>query len=387
MSDRGERLGIWCGWVLVGAASLTPLLAWLGPLGFAPLLSLMGLLTLPALRVERGDRLAVSLLLALVAWASVSSLWSPAKPAALEESTALKLPLELLLYWSALCGARQAEPRLAKLALRVLAWGLATHGMLLLVEAFTGVGLYRAFRAAIGDPADFANARKNVAHGSFVLALLWPVALAAGRRGGAPAWLGVPMAVGVAVGASVLLADAPVLAVGLAVFVAGLVAVWPTAAPKGLGLAAALTVILMPLVAWAIQASAPGPQLPLSWAQRTGYWTAAIQFLSEHPFRGWGLEASRAFAPAIVLHPHNGALQLWLELGLPGAVLAALFWARVFRTGVSRERGLMAAGVAASAAVYLLFGLVSFGVWQEWWLAVGALFAVIAAAGERVARA
>ena len=46
-----DGLGVWCGWVLTGVAVLTPLFAWLGPLGFAPLLGLAGLLCLPAFRV------------------------------------------------------------------------------------------------------------------------------------------------------------------------------------------------------------------------------------------------------------------------------------------------------------------------------------------------
>ena len=46
------------------------------------------------------------------------------------------------------------------------------------------------------------------------------------------------------------------------------------------------------------------------------------------------------------------------------------------------ERSLVAAGTAASAAVYVFFGAISFGVWQEWWLALGALVAVIAALAD-----
>jgi hypothetical protein len=37
------------------------------------------------------------------------------------------------------------------------------------------------------------------------------------------------------------------------------------------------------------------------------------------------------------------------------------------------------AAAAASAAVYLLFGALNFGVWQEWWLALGAYLAVLTA--------
>jgi O-antigen ligase len=322
----------------------------------------------------------------LVVWAAVSSLWSPTHPK-LDDSVAVKLPLELLLFWAAVCGARRAEPKVARLALRVLAWGLAAYGVVLLAEAFTHAGIYRAIRAAIGDPTSPDLAGKNVAQGTFVLAVLWPAATAAGMRAGAPGWLGVPMALGCAAAAHVLLADAPVLAVGAAMLVAGLVGVWPSAAPKGLGLAAALAIILMPLVAWAIHASGIVAHLPLSWAQRVGYWGAVIQLMTEHPLRGWGLDASRSFTPAIQLHPHNGALQIWLELGLLGAVLAALVWAVVFRAGVARERSLLAPAAAATSAVYLLIGLVSFGVWQEWWLAVAGLAAAVVAAGARATRA
>ncbi|HQR90550.1 MAG TPA: O-antigen ligase family protein, partial [Caulobacter sp.] len=43
-------------------------------------------------------------------------------------------------------------------------------------------------------------------------------------------------------------------------------------------------------------------------------------------------------------------------------------------TGESREEGAIA---AAALVTYLTIGALSFGVWQEWWLALGA-FTVIA---------
>ena len=366
--------------MLVGGAAIAPLMAWLAPLGFAALVALMGLLSLPALRIGKGDRLALGLLGALVAWAAVSTLWSPIRPTEADDNTVLKLALQLPLYWAAVCGARRADPKLRSLALRILAWGLAAHGAVLLVEAFTGAALYSAVRAVIGDPVAFPYARKNLAQGIFALALLWPVVAVAGARAGAPIWLGLPMALGAAVSAHVFLADAPVLAVGLAIAVAAAVGVWPSAAPKTLGLVAAIAVVAMPLVALILQKLGVGPGLPLSWAQRTGYWTHAAVQIGEHPWRGWGLDASRAFTPYIQLHPHNGALQVWLELGVAGAILAALFWAGVFRGQASRSRNLLTAACVASGAVYLLFGLISFGAWQEWWLALGALVAVVMAA-------
>lgn len=376
-----DRLGVWCGWVLVGMAALTPLFAWLGPLGFQ-LLAVVGLLCLPALKIGRREAPLAVVLTAAVVWAAFSMFWSIHKPGELEDSVALKLLLQLPLYWAAWAAARRADPRLRRLALQVFAWGLAAYGAILLVEAFTGAAIYRGLRDAIGDPIRADLGRKNVAQGSFVLALLWPVAAAGGLRAGAPAWLALPMTAGTVLLAHNFLSDAPVLAVGLAVAVGGLVWVWPRSGPKALALGAAGLVLVMPLLILAMHLLGLGRRLPDSWEQRVGYWTYAMQRIAEHPFRGWGLDSSRAFSPHIVLHPHNGALQVWLELGLLGATAAALAYAFAFRRMARDQRSLVASATAGSAAVYLFFGVVSFGVWQEWWLALAALTAVIATLGD-----
>lgn len=381
-TPRQDRLAAWYGWVMVGVAGLTPWMAWLGPLGFAALLALAGLLCLPALRVDaRLAPLAVMLLLAL-AWAALSTLWTFHPAQTLEDSVALKLALQLVLYAAAWCGARRADPVLAGLAVRVLAWGLAAYGCLLLLEALTDGGVYQALRNLMHDPIRPDLGRKNIAQGSFVLALLWPVVAAAGYRHGAPWGLAVPMAVGTAVLAQAFLSDAPVLAVGLAIGVGTIVWIWPRRVPKAMGLAAAGLVMIMPLLILAVRLAGLGTHLPVSWEQRMGYWAFAMARIADHPWRGWGLDASRGFSPAIQLHPHNGALQIWLELGAVGAVLAALTWAFVFRRLARDERSLLTAATAGSVSVYLFFGLVSFGIWQEWWLALAALVAVVATLGE-----
>lgn len=377
-----DGLGVWCGWVLTAVAVLTPLMAWLGPLGFAPLLGLAGLLCLPAFRVSLLEAALLVVLALAAAWAAVSGLWSPYKPGELEESTALKIALQIPLYWAAWSAARRVAPPHRRRILRILAWGLAIYGVILLIEAVTGAAVYQALRNAIGDPIRPDLARKNIAQGSFALALLWPVALAAGVRAGAPAWLALPMAAGAALLATRFLSDAPTLAVGFAILIAGVTLVWPRTAPKVFGAGVALLIVAMPLVILVVKAVGAGQHLPVSWAQRVGYWTYALERIAEKPWTGWGLDASRAFSPYIQLHPHNGPLQLWLELGLLGALAAALVWVFIFRRLARDARNLVAAGSAASAAVYVFFGAISFGVWQEWWLALGALTAVIAAMGD-----
>lgn len=379
-TGQGDRLGVWCGWVLCAAAVLTPLLAWLGPLAFAPLVSLVGLLCLPAVRIGPRDAPLALLLILAVGWAALSILWSPVRPRELEDMTGLKLALQAPLYWSAWCAARRADPVVAGRAARWFAWGLAALGAVMLVEAVTGGAIYLSLRQAIGDPIRPDLGRKNLAQGSFALALLWPVAAAAGARAGASPWLALPMAAGSGLLAQLFLSDAPVLAVGVVVCAAAVVWVWPRSAPKVLGVGAAGLVLVMPLLALAI--ASVGESLPESWAERVAYWSYAIDRIAERPWAGWGLDASRAFSPHIQLHPHNGSLQVWLELGLPGAVLFALVWAQTFRRLSRDGRGLLAPAAAGSAAVYLFFGSVSFGVWQEWWLALGALAATIIALAE-----
>jgi O-antigen ligase len=138
----------------------------------------------------------------------------------------------------------------------------------------------------------------------------------------------------------------------------------------------------MPLMVMLIPGEVAQRLLPLSWSQRVGYWLHALERMGEHPWRGWGLEASRAFSPAIQLHPHNGAMQAWLELGVLGAGALALTWAFVFRRLARDNRDLATCAAAGSAAVYLFFGVVSFGLWQEWWLALAVLVAVVVALAE-----
>jgi O-antigen ligase len=201
------------------------------------------------------------------------------------------------------------------------------------------------------------------------------------------------MAAGTAALAFTFLSDAPAMSVVLALLVGAAAWRWPRGAPTTLAAVAALLFLAAPAAVWGVREladyAALETQLPTSWAMRLGYWSHAVDWIGDHPLRGWGLDASRAFGPGIQLHPHNGALQVWLELGVLGAVSAAAFWWLSLRRLARPTPDLMAMGVTASAAVYLLFGALNFGIWQEWWLALGALLAVLGAtpAPQQVARA
>jgi O-antigen ligase len=117
----------------------------------------------------------------------------------------------------------------------------------------------------------------------------------------------------------------------------------------------------------------------LSAGHRLLIWSFAGDRIAERTLTGWGLDASRAMPGGenlirpgqtwMPLHPHNAALQLWLELGVPGAVLFALLVALAWQAlaGAPWPR-LFAAAAGASLAIALFACFASYGIWEEWWL-------------------
>jgi O-antigen ligase len=147
-------------------------------------------------------------------------------------------------------------------------------------------------------------------------------------------------------------------------------------------------------------------------------WNFAAERIAERPLAGWGLDAARRIPggnfPLVIrgcdaeqrptkklwvdsvlmpLHPHDAILQVWLELGGIGAVLAfgalLLVLARAFGARAWQSRRARA-GSAGACCGGLAVALVSFGVWQEWFLAVlimATAISVLAARQDELPRA
>ncbi len=378
----------WADWVFLGLVVLTPFVAFFGNLGFAPLLALAGLLLLPFVLSPRAPWLVLALLAAALAWAIVSMSWSPFHPPPphrlkdVEQITGLKLTLQLLLYGTVVAAAGRVSARGAGRASQALAFGMAALAALLVVEAVDGQVFYQAVRAASGHAAPRTDwATRDVARATYVLALLfWPAALALERRGAGGA--GVAVFAAVLVAGVMLHVDSPLFALGASAL--GVLAV------RGLGRVAVVAtgglfvayLAFAPIVVALVGPFASAHTLTTgvgkaSWAARVDIWRFVEGLIERKPIQGWGLDASRAFPGVIPLHPHDAALQLWLELGAPGVVAAALVWTLTF-AGIARvyvhDRALAAAATGAAIA-YAAIGALSFGVWQEWWLALAALAA------------
>ena len=376
-------LAAWCGWVNVGAAVLIPLIGWLSPLGFAPLLAVMGVLSLGAFRITDNDRPVLIVLLGALVWGAVSTTWSPSHPKQIDHRVIVQLALALPLFWSALCGARRADPRLNDLALKVLGWGLAFYAVMLLADVFTNARFYQALHERFLAPISMDRAQTNVGHSSFILAVLWPVVMVGTLKRYRQLVLLAATILGTVLAADVFNADAPVLAFPLSAIAMLLVWLQPRLGPRLMAGGAAAFTLLMPALIWMVRISGDygflEHAIPYSWGARMSYWSHTLDWISQEPVRGWGLDASRAMGNGIDLHPHNAALQVWLELGLIGAVAAAAFWGLSLIRLEREEPDLGSSAVAGSVVAFLLFAWLNYGIWQQWWMALGAFIPVLAA--------
>ena len=199
--------------------------------------------------------------------------------------------------------------------------------------------------------------------------------------------LAVPAIAGTLAAAHAFGADAPVIAVPVTMLAAFLVWRLPRLGPLLLAAAVGALWELTPVLLWLLRAGGHYADLaraaPISWAWRLNYWSRVIDWIAQRPFQGWGVDASRVLGEGTALHPHNGSLQIWLELGLPGAVLVAAAWATMLLRLRRPAPSWAAAGQAGAACVFLLYANASYGVWQAWFYCLGVMVAVFATAASR----
>jgi len=144
------------------------------------------------------------------------------------------------------------------------------------------------------------------------------------------------------------------------------------------------------------------PWIPHSSAHRAIIWGFVGEKIAERPILGWGLDSSREVGgeetreqvfvdgtrfwssqqSVLPLHPHNFVLQIWLETGAVGAALVAGLLLSLLRLA-ARRGGPHRLAFEATFAAAICVALVSFGIWQAWWLSSLWLFAVFAVAQTR----
>ncbi|WP_374444121.1 O-antigen ligase family protein [Stella sp.] len=381
---------------LAATLVLTAVLALHAHRAAAPILAAAGI-AVPALAWFAGQRPRPSLPFAalfagLLAWAALGLAWSIDPAAGIDQwpRVAYLLATGLLLV----AVAAGLAPEDARMAGRALVLGFALAAVLLVVEAATG----GAVKALVGNKSDPVMALK--AGSTILVLLLWPaVAVLAddGRRGAAAVLaLAVAVPLGLLDGRAAFLA----LLAGAAVFAAAWAAPRSSAALVAVG--AAIGILAAPFLVLHVAYPLLGgfadgdTMLPFSGRHRLEIWRFAAERILERPLTGWGFNVSRVFpggerildagsgAMQMPLHPHNAALHWWLELGLPGALAGAA--AVALLAGAARRLPTPAARAAGLAQVAsgLVVAMLSYGAWQNWWLAALGLAAAATAAVGRI---
>ena len=340
----------------------------------------------------------------LLAVLAASSLW------ALDGRAALLLSARvsgLILCAILLVGTlRRLAPSLLDGLLAALGWGMAAAALVVASDLAAGTPLILLLH---GDsplvPAADAYSRGAV----FQAIATVPLALALWRSGRRQLAVGQLVLVALAAGLGVQAAAKLALLCGIAGGAAVLIQ------PALRWLPPAAIVIFAVVLPWALPVS-PSPETTCWLAEhkpsglhRVLIWNWVDARIREKPGLGWGLDASRRMPggtehvairgcddppdqpprienEVLPLHPHDAALQIWLELGGIGIAAAAAALATSTAAAFRRWRGRDAAPLAAMLSASAAAAFLSFGIWQEWWLASLGLAAAIAIAATRAVR-
>lgn len=375
-------------------AVLAPTQMWIVAVAGASVLALLRALS-RRWPVPLGSRLGY-VLAALILWGLASWLWTVAPERTLYTGSRLVLLAVCLLIL--VDGARNLAPDEQRRFNVWLVGGTAVGLVLLALFILTNGAVAAWIGLAIRESHELERFNRTAG----VLAIfVWPVALVIaqlfGRRIAAVILVLATLAL------FSLAPSTPLLAflVGLLAFG---VAWFSTTWARGLLVAAfAVSVAVVPfldtIVPMANEFLIANLDGPNSEVHRFLIWQFASERIFVHPLVGWGLDSARAIpgggeqlfmfqfgdnpttGEAIPLHPHNALIQIWLELGLVGLVIAAALFALIVASIPARPRNRAgpAAAIATFASAFAIAQL-SYGIWQGWWMATLGIVAIIVTA-------
>jgi O-antigen ligase len=381
MSD-GKGLAAPTIWVLTIVFALAGPVMSMAPLAMAPITIAAALIATAAERLSGGrwpsPPLLVSVLsLVLVAWCSLTLIWD------LNPSDGARKLLDLILVLAALLAYLGLAPladddQKRRLSL-VLVGGVAVGLILLSIE--TGFD-FPIFRAIFGsdDPRLIGGVQAKRATDALPLAV-WPASLALVRLG--KVWFGVVLVVVFTAACAVLTASSATLGMAgsLVILVLGSVSIVWTRRLLALLMVLAFVLVIPTSIYAYREGASSNHMVKASGRHRMEIWDFAARKTLDRPLFGHGFDSSRSVPndgevsqflgvghPIIPLHPHNGFLQVWLELGAVGAAIAAGLLLTAL-SSIGRWPELSARFALAGYAAALVVAGLAFGIWQTWWMA------------------
>lgn len=389
--------------VLYVVFALWPLIAFVGALGFAPLIGLAAIVTAPISIPRFRLRLYGIALLAFFIYAAASMLWSPRSAALVAgdfasgsfavRSEILRVGLALLAGGALILVAQRLGDLQRERLQRIVS-------VALLIQLAAVVALTLFERQAI---AFFYGARpddegvQNISRNSQIMVLAAPFLILGLSRGKSRPLAIAIGAVVVAASAAVVIVrgvDVGLLTLALSAAFMVVVSVFRRSGFRLIGGLIALLIMTAPFTGQALSHGANAITATNSIEYRQAIWQRVLEIVDKSPVFGSGvgvLRTQRDFIPEGVFanlyyipnHAHNMLLQLWAETGLIGALLLSvtvvLAGFRLPRPDALGRSSLQVAAIIGG----MMAGWISFDLWNEWWWAVASLLAVLVAASPR----
>lgn len=332
----------------------------------------------------------VWLCLLLLLWAALASLWSFRVERAL--LLALRLGAIGLAGGILIAVALRLQPAERARAARWLCIGFAFGLAIFLFERLTG-GLLHNLSLEPGRERTTLSVLNRAATG--LALLVWPVTAALYRgAAGRLAWLMPPALLGL-----LFFYESQAAVIGAA---AGCAILLFTQLSLRAAMMTAGGILLVAILAGPLIADwAPVPSvyesgwIAYSAKHRLHVWDFAADRIFERPLFGWGFDSSHKMPNmgvqpfegdnrVIPAHPHNAVLQIWLELGLVGALIALALLLSVWRL-IGRLSGFDQAAAVALLVAGFAVACISYGIWQSKWIAtlIALGLVVVVSRGER----
>jgi O-antigen ligase len=323
----------------------------------------------------------------LILWVMVSCLWSI--NFANSFFSAVKFSTEFLLGILLIGNITKLDTNREKLE-RILIASLLASGIIFFIESLTGGKASIAFKELIQKKETQVFLLHNLDRGMALLTLVsWVVISIFLKRGNRAAAFLLYFALLEGLSFSDNLAALVAHFISGGVFLLTRLTILRN--PKILSfllLISSLSMIIFAFKINPLKISEKNEVLPISAKHRLFIWNFVAKNSKEYPLLGIGFNSSKKFPVTdsqiielfgqklhpLPLHPHNNILQVYFELGAIGLILYLslackylLIIGKNYKTTSSRNKDLICS-LYACFSVYFIIAMISYNVWQSWWL-------------------